>query len=97
MIEARVSDDVEVSLVWALMYPPTYQAPTGPELADDQAPTQVLLPQGNAWYRAAFPQLSDAGAYRFVVYARDISGANARPKASLYVREARFNFPLILR
>ncbi|MGB4980065.1 MAG: NosD domain-containing protein [Anaerolineae bacterium] len=97
MIEARVSDDVEVSLVWALMYPPTYQAPTGPELADDQAPTHVLLPQGNAWYRAAFPQLSDAGAYRFVVYARDISGANARPKASLHVREARFNFPLILR
>lgn len=97
VLEARVTDDVAVGLVWALIYPPTYQAPAGPELADDEVLSLVLPSQGNSWYRALLPPLSDSGAYRFVVYARDISGANARPKAISYVREARLNFPMILR
>lgn len=80
VLRAQVRDDVDVDRVWAVIYPPTYQAPTeSEELVQEALPTSVLLDQGNDWYGARFDGFREQGLYRVVFYADDNQDANARP------------------
>ncbi len=83
VLRAQVRDDVDVDRVWAIIYPPSYQAPTeGEELVQEALPTMVLLDQGNDWYGARFDGFNENGTYRVVFYADDNQDANARPVAA---------------
>ncbi len=80
VLRAQVRDDVDVDRVWAVIYPPTYKAPTeSEELVQEVLPTTVLLDQGNDWYGARFDGFREQGTYRVVFFADDNQGSNARP------------------
>jgi hypothetical protein len=80
VLRAQVRDDVDVDSVWAVIYPPTYKAPTeSEELVQEVLPTTVLLDQGNDWYGARFDGFREQGTYRVVFFADDNQGSNARP------------------
>jgi hypothetical protein len=80
VLRAQVRDDVDVDRVWAVIYPPSYQAPSeSEELVQEALPTTVLLDQGNDWYGARFDGFRERGTYRVVFFADDNQDANARP------------------
>jgi len=80
VLRAQVRDDVDVNSVWAVIYPPTYKAPSeSEELVQEVLPTAVLLDQGNDWYGARFDGFREKGTYRVVFFADDNQNTNARP------------------
>lgn len=80
VLRAQVRDDVDVDSVWAVIYPPSYTAPSeSEELVQEVLPTIVLLDQGNDWYGARFDAFNERGTYRVVFYADDNQGVHARP------------------
>lgn len=86
VITAKVLDDQQVQLVWAVIFPPSYQPPVpGEELVSDPLPTIVLLNQGNGSYATTYTGFDEVGLYRVVVYAEDDQGVQARP-VSIEVR-----------
>jgi ligand-binding sensor domain-containing protein len=84
VIEAEVRDDVGVSRVWAVVYPPSYQPPdpaTTEELVQEGLPEVPLSDgDGDGVYSAVYSGFDEAGAYRVVVYAVDGEGLVGRPK-----------------
>ncbi len=81
-IQASVRDDVSVKRVWAVVYAPSYIAPTdGEELVKEVLPTLVLLPQGQNSFAATYTGFDEKGLYRIVIYAEDDEGLEARPLA----------------
>jgi hypothetical protein len=70
-----------IELVWAAVYPPSFQEPTGttlnlgvPALRLDPVPGQAGV------YRASYPNgFGETGAYRVVFYAQDHAGMQAQP------------------
>jgi len=97
VLRAQVRDDVDVDRVWAVIYPPTYKAPTeSEELVQEALPTTVLLDQGNDWYGARFDGFRENGLYRVVFYADDNQDANARPvSVRVVVGANRVYLPLV--
>jgi PKD repeat protein len=84
VIEAEVRDDEGVDDVWAVIYPPSYQAPEpGEEMVDEVLPTIVLQPQQGRddWYAALYTGFLEQGVYTVVVYAEDFDDLAARPVA----------------
>lgn len=80
VLRAQVRDDVDVDSVWAVIYPPSYTAPSeSEELVQEALPTAVLLDQGNDWYGARYDGFKEAGTYRIVFFADDNQGTHARP------------------
>jgi hypothetical protein len=82
-IHADVRDDVKVSQVWAVVYPPDYQPPSDRrELQAETLPTFNLTPTGAPdIYAGVYPGFTQAGSYRIVVYATDNEGLSAFPRA----------------
>ena len=79
-IQAEVRDDFEGARVWAVIYPPSYEAPNeSEELVQENLQTTLLLDQGNNMYGATYSGFDQKGTYRVVVYAEDQDGQPARP------------------
>lgn len=99
VLRTQVRDDVDVDRVWAVIYPPSYKAPTASEaLVQEALPTVVLLDQGNDWYGARFDGFREQGSYRVVFFADDNQDAHARPVAvNVKVGAERVYLPLVSR
>ena len=82
VLQATVRDDNSVAGVWALIYPPSYQAPTGTEqLVQDTLTPLELTAKGGDLFESTSTAFKEAGNYRIVIYAEDQDGFTARPKA----------------
>ena len=97
VLRAQVRDDVAVDSVWAVIYPPSYRAPTeGEELVQEALPTTVLLDQGNDWYGARYDGFREPGTYRVVFYADDNEDVDARPvSVSVTIAGGNLYLPLV--
>jgi hypothetical protein len=97
-ITAEVRDDVGVSEVWAVIYPPSYQPPdpaTTEELVLESLTTVPLSDtNGDGVYSAVYDGFDETGAYRVVVYAVDGEGLVGRPKGA---EVHRLYLPLVVR
>ncbi|MGC9346777.1 MAG: fibronectin type III domain-containing protein, partial [Anaerolineae bacterium] len=72
----------ELKLVWAAVYPPSFQEPTDTTL-DLGVPVVRLEadPDTEGLYKATYPAgFGEEGAYRVIFYAEDRSGINAQPR-----------------
>ena len=84
--------------MWAVIYPPSYVAPTTSEaLIQEALQTVKLLDQGNGWYGATYPGFSERGAYRIVFFAEDEHQMQARPVAGSMVNGSQIFLPLVIR
>lgn len=81
-IRADVRDDLKVSQVWAVVYPPNYQTPTTvQELQAETLPSINLLPTGETdLYAGVYPGFTLPGTYRIVIQAADNEGLVATPR-----------------
>ncbi len=82
VIRADVRDDVKVSQVWAVVYPPDYVPPvTSQELQAETLPSFNLTATGaEDFYAGVYPGFTQAGVYRIVVQALDNNGLVATPR-----------------
>lgn len=79
-IAAEVRDDRAVTLVWAIVYPPSYQPPApGEELAGEPGTRLLFQALGENRYAATYPGFNEPGHYRIVLYAVDGDGLAAVP------------------
>jgi hypothetical protein len=86
VISAQVRDNTAVARVWAVVYSPSYVAPTdGQELVPEDLPSFDLVAQGNEMYSAEYSHFDELGIYRIAIYAEDESGLKTGP----YVIETR--------
>ena len=99
VLRAQVRDDVSVDRVWAVVYPPSYDAPTeGEELVQEALPTAVLLDQGNDWYGARYDGFREPGTYRVVFFADDNQDVNARPfSVEVQVGSGNIYLPVVMK
>jgi hypothetical protein len=73
-IWAEVRDDEQVRWVYAVVFPPSYQAPLpGEEWAVEPLPI-TLQDRGNGWYGGLYTSFNEIGIYRVVIYAEDNDG-----------------------
>jgi len=80
IISAQVRDNKAVARVWAVVYTPSYVAPTdGQELVPEDMPSFDLVAQGNEMYSAEFTHFDELGSYRIAIYAKDESGLKTGP------------------
>jgi hypothetical protein len=97
-LRAEVRDDLKVAHVWAVIYPPSYVAPTTSEaLIQEALQTVKLLDQGNGWYAATYPGFTERGTYRIVFFAEDEHQMPARPVASSMTNGSLIFLPLVAR
>jgi len=98
LLRANVFDDVSVQHVWAVIYPPSYVAPSSSEaLVQETLPTIKLLDQGKNSYAATFDGFREIGIYRVVLYAEDNQGFTARPVTLEVSTGSRVLLPVIRR
>jgi hypothetical protein len=87
----------EIDLVWAAVYPPSFQEPVSTTL--NLGVPVVLLqadPVTEGHYTATYPSgFTEEGQYRVVYYAQDRAGIQAQPK--LATTEKRVYLPAVLR
>jgi hypothetical protein len=96
-IAVEVRDNQQVADVWAVIYPPSYVAPTTSEaLVQESLQTIKLLNQGNGWYGATYPGFREMGGYRIVVFAEDGQGMQARPVAITVAIGSQLFLPLVI-
>jgi len=80
VIGAQVRDNTAVERVWAVVYKPSYVAPTdSQELVPEDMPSFELVTQGNEMYSAEYTHFDELGSYRIAIYARDESGLKTGP------------------
>lgn len=85
VVQARVVDDVQVGMVWAVSYPLNYTPPTTSEALvrvedDEKLATFVLRDTDNdSWYSAAHKGFDHPGLYRIVIHAVDRQNLSAQP------------------
>ena len=97
-LRVEVRDDVHVDRVWALIYPPSYQAPVDQEeLVVEDIASINLSREGGDWYVTTHAELDEWGVYRIVFYAEDNEGLEAQPLAIEVNSGAGVHLPLILR
>jgi hypothetical protein len=81
-IHAEVRDDQDVRRVWAVIYPPSYEAPEpGEEMIHEDVPSILLRDHGANWYGTSYTGFDEMGFYRVVIRAEDDEGIEARPLA----------------
>jgi hypothetical protein len=82
-LSATVEEGAEaIDLVWAAVYPPSFQEPAGVTL-NLNVPTVRLEPDATipGRYTFVYPNgFSEAGDYRVVFYAQDQDGIHATPR-----------------
>ncbi len=84
-IKTKIFDDVAVTSAFAVVYPPSYEAPAESEalVQEDRAVLRsvTLLDAGNGNFSALTDGFSEDGTYRVVIYAKDGQDLSARPVA----------------
>ncbi|MGB0386672.1 MAG: C13 family peptidase [Ardenticatenaceae bacterium] len=76
-IWAKVQDDQQVDVVWAVPYPPSYDPQAGNEMVAQPVPVP-LQSRGNGWYASVYAGFDEIGEYRLVVSADDDQGLQSR-------------------
>lgn len=76
--EARDNENA-IRTVWAVIYPPSYRAPSSNEELVAEPLPLPLLARGNEQYAALYGQFDEPGLYRIVIYAEDDEGLTSRP------------------
>jgi hypothetical protein len=88
----------DIDLVWAAVYPPSFQEPTTTTL--NLGVPVVLLqadPEQDTLYTVSYPNgFTEEGTYRVVFYTQDQAGIHAQPKLEM-VGEQKVYLPLVLR
>ena len=96
-IWAEVRDDRGVQSVLAVIYPPSYQAPTsGDELVAGPPPI-TLQARGNDRYAGTYGDFREIGEYHIFLYALDTDGLHSPPKAIHFSNGSRVFLPLLHR
>lgn len=82
IIRADVRDDLKVSQVWAVVYPPDYTTPNNvQELQAETLPNFNLTPTGEEnIFAGIFTGFTQTGTYRIVINAADNDGLVATPR-----------------
>ncbi|MEM7535802.1 MAG: C13 family peptidase [Chloroflexota bacterium] len=85
-IQATVMDNQGVRHVWAVIYDPSYEAPSDGDAliredGNEFVHTIRLLDNGGNSYSVNYPGFREEGVYRIVLYAEDEEGYEARPRA----------------
>ncbi len=97
-LRTRVTDDVQVKRVWAMIYPPSYQPPaSGSELIIETVPSVTLSLDNEDWYIGAYADFTERGPYRVVVYAEDSTGLFAQPAVIIVQNSWQVYLPLIIK
>jgi hypothetical protein len=79
-ISAQVRDNKAVARVWAVVYPPSYTAPSSSqELVPENLPVFELAAVGSEMFSAEYTHFNETGSYRIAIYARDESGLITGP------------------
>ena len=81
-IQVDVRDDLKVSEVWAVVYPPDYVAPENvQELQAETLPSFNLTPTGDEdLFAGIYPGFTQTGIYRIVIHAADNDKLVATPR-----------------
>jgi len=96
-IWAKVQDDNQVRWVWAVVYPPSYEAPkSGNEMIAEPQQWQ-LQRDADGWYRLDYGSFDEMGTYRVVLYAQDHQELQSRPKEMLVQTGSLLYLPMVLR
>jgi hypothetical protein len=99
VLEATVQEGgALVDVVWAAVYPPSFQEPTYTTL-NLGVPSLKLDPVNGTpgLYRASYPNgFTEPGDYRVIIYAQDKTGMQAQPRRA-GTGEAKLYLPLVLR
>ena len=102
IIRVTVRDDKDsIGQVSAAVYPPSYVPPAvGAELVNESAISKVVLdPLGDGVYSGSYPDFSEVGLYRVVIFAQDGLDvhAQARPVELLIQVGTRVYLPILMR
>lgn len=101
VISADVRDDTGVLGVTAIIYKPSYIAPSqdAQEMPQEKLPTVTLRDtDGDGIYRATYEGFDEPGTYRIVLYAVDEEGIEARPRAiEMQLGGYQLYLPLVMR
>ncbi len=99
-LTARVERGAEdIDLVWAAVYPPSFQEPTFTTL-DLGVPVLLLEvdPDDEELYTASYPNgFTESGQYRVVFYAHDQAGIHAQPELETVGEERKVYLPVLLK
>jgi len=100
-IVAEVRDDTTSNnelRVYAVIYPPSYQAPTESEVMVAGPVPIALISAGNNQYRIEYSSLSENGTYHLLIYAQDNDNLQAHPRElTLTIGGAKTYLPLIVK
>lgn len=97
-LQATVRDDVGVSRVWAVLYPPSYVPPQDSEaLIVENQPTVDFTAVGNDRFTVNATGFNEVGIYRVVIYAEDADGLIAQPVTLELGTGLRVFLPLVTR
>ncbi|MEZ4866390.1 MAG: C13 family peptidase [Caldilineaceae bacterium] len=95
-IRADVRDDVKVSQVWGVVYPPDYTPPSvSQQLQREVLPTFLLSDLGGNEFAGQYTGFTQPGRYRIVVQAEDNEGLKARPVVIEVNAGSRLFLPLV--
>jgi len=100
VITANVQDDKNsIAQVFAAVYPPSYVAPAVSEdlVNEVDIAKAVLEPIGDNLYSGIYPDFSELGLYRIVIFAKDGLNAQARPVTLLVEVGQRIFLPMAAR
>ena len=100
IIRATVRDDKNsIAQVFAAVYPPSYVPPgAGEILVNEITITKAtLVSVGDGVFAGSYPDFSELGMYRVVIFASDGLDAQARPVALFVVAGNRVYLPITLR
>ena len=94
-LRSKVSDDLDVRFVWAVIYPPDYTPPpTTEEWVQETWPTILLQDKGDGWYEGVY-KFDELGDYRVVFYAEDNQQLRAIPVYAKVTVGASLYLPLL--
>ncbi|MEZ4730316.1 MAG: C13 family peptidase [Caldilineaceae bacterium] len=94
-IWAEVRDDRGVQTVVAVIYPPSYQAPTAGEELVAGPPPITLQARGSDRYAGTYSDFTESGDYRIFIYALDQEGLHSSPKEIRFNNGSRLFLPLV--
>ena len=97
-IWAEVLDDKNaISAVWAVVYPPSYQPPTSSETLVSGPPPMPLAQRSAGQYAVTYPNFTERGLYRIVIYAVDGDNLQSRLKEITLLTGMRVFLPLVIK
>ena len=97
-ILAEITDNSVITGVWAVILPPSYNAPVdGSELRRDHAQPMHAVTTTPGVYELQTAAFTESGEYRIVVYAVDDDGLTSTPYLLTTRRGGRLYLPIVVR